>query len=182
MIGAFACLVGCATPQRVAVLEPVGPAPGQTVKSQGDGVLQVYSARKRMPSDVNREVFFEGEDFGENGFLLYPAHTDYAILSPDGKVLRKVHNAADLYDPKPATVSLPPGCYKVQAKVEDYGRMREPVEVPVLIKPGQTTAVHLAMDWHVPGHSKNPNLIRWSNGQVVGWRAPKAEPTPAATK
>jgi hypothetical protein len=172
---ALFCLVGCATAEKVAVLEPVGPAPGQTVKPQSKGSLQVFSARKRTPTNVNAEEFFWNNDYGKNEFLLYPAHTDYTITTPDGKVVTQVHNATDLFDAQPARVSLAPGFYKVLAQAEEFARDRERVELPVEIKAGQTTTVHLAADWNARARSKDTNMVRMSNGQVVGWRVPQTE-------
>jgi hypothetical protein len=172
---ALCCLAGCATAEKVAVLEPVGPSPGQRAEPQSQGALQVFSARKRTPTDPNLEEFFANNDYGKNEFLLYPAHTDYTITAMDGTVVRRVHNAAGCYDDHPAVVSLAPGFYKVRAQAEEYGRERERVELPVEIKAGQTTAVHLARDWNVRTRSKNADLVRMPNGDVVGWRVPQTE-------
>jgi hypothetical protein len=168
-------LVGCASAQKVTVLEPVGPAPTGIATAQGEGMLQVYTARKSTPINLNGEEFFWNNDYGRNDFLHYPAHTDYTILAQDGKVVRQVHNATDLYDAQPAQVSLAPGFYTVQAQAEDFGRVRQSVLVPVEVKAGQTTAVHLAGDWKVSARCKNQNLVRMSNGTVAGWRVPPAE-------
>ena len=43
------------------------------------------------------------------------------------------------------------------------------------VKAGQTTAVHLAGDWQTPPRSEQANMVRMSNGQVVGWRVPPAD-------
>ncbi len=168
-------LVGCASAQKVAVLPPVGPAPGESPTAQKQGTLQVYSARECPPVNLNAQEFFWNNDYGKNGFLHYPAHTAYTILTSDGQIVQKVHNSTDLYDAQPTPVSLAPGFYKIRALAEDYGTVTENVEIPIEIKAGETTAVHLANDWQAPARSQNPNWVRMSNGQIIGWKVPQSE-------
>lgn len=44
LAGALIGLVGCSTPTKLAVLEPIGPSPAVTSVSGGDGYLQVSAA------------------------------------------------------------------------------------------------------------------------------------------
>lgn len=165
-------LAGCASTPDVAVLTPVSPAPAEGVKARRDGFLQVYSARKRAFTDLNTEEFLWNNDFGKNDFLYHPAHTDYDILSEDGKLVQHVTNARDINDPHPALVPLPPGTYKLHAKAEDYGTARFTAVVPVVIHGGTTTAAHLDEEpWKPTGPYDKSDLVRLPDGRIVGWQA-----------
>jgi hypothetical protein len=69
----------------------------------------------------------------------YPAHTDYTIATPDGKVLQHVKNATGSYGSRPAIVSLSPGQYHVRAQYDRGGF----VVITVVIEPGKTTVLDL---------------------------------------
>src|ERR1039458_3076409 len=88
-----ACLVGCASTPQIAITEGVGPAPTGQAEASGKSVLQVYSARVKVLTDLNREEFLWNNDFGKNDFLYEAAHTDYTICRRDGKVFQRVRNA-----------------------------------------------------------------------------------------
>ncbi len=175
LVSTLLCLAGCASLDKVAVLGPVGPSPAGTLKPQSEGFLQVYSARKRTPIDPNTEEFFWNDDFGRNEFLHYPAHTDYTILTEEGKVFMQVHNSVDLYDPRPTLVALPPGRYNVQARAEDFGRINENVMLSVVIQAGRATRAHLAEDWRPARHPDKAQVVRMPGGRVVGWSAKDTE-------
>ena len=168
------CTAGCATETRVTRLEQIGPDPALTSPNAGAGFLQVFSARERVPIDVNAEEFFENNDYGKNEFLHYPAHTSYTIHAPDGHLLQRVRNATEMNDASPTIVALAPGFYELKAVAEDYSYVTLPVTIPVHIEPGLTTAVHLDGGWNPAIFRKQDNeMVCLPNGHVVGWRSPK---------
>lgn len=170
------CAAGCATSARVTLLEQVGPDPALTSQKSSTGVLQVYSARERVPIDVNAEEFFQNNDYGKNDFLFYAAHTSYALYAPDGHLLQQVRNANGMNDAKPTAVKLSPGVYKVEAVAEDYDDVTLRVMVPVLIEPGLTTTVHLDGNWNpMISMKKSDEMVQLPNGHIVGWHAPKPD-------
>ena len=69
----------------------------------------------------------------------------------------------------PAPELLPAGKYVVQARAKGYGNVW--IEVPVIIRGGQTTQVHLDNEWMVPADISKTELVRIPNGYPVGWRA-----------
>jgi len=171
--GATAGLLGCATPRPWTLSAPVGPAPNESARSPGASSLQVYSARERAPADVHKEEFLWNNDFGRNEFLYEPAHTDYVVLSADGRVLYRVRNADGPNDAEPAVLTLPPGNYQVQAQARDLGL----VNVPVVIEAGQQTTVNLQrFRQSAEGSAPNRDLVRLPDGRVVGWPALAAAP------
>lgn len=174
--GTLIWLVGCASPTKVAVLEPIGPAPSARAPNGGDGYLQVYSARKPAAVDVNMEEWRWNNDFGKNAFRYEPAHTDYAIYSQGGTLLERVRNARDRNDAAPALVSLPPGRYEIAAEAEDYAGTEDyagPIEVrvPVVIQAGRTTTAHLADGWKPHRHYTGDEVVRLPDGGIAGWLA-----------
>ena len=170
LAGALIWLVGCASPTKVAVLEPIGPRPARRLPSPGDGRLQVYSAREQADIDVNMEERLWNNDFGKNEFRYDAAHTDYTIYSEGGKLLKRVRNARDRNDPEPTLVSLPPGRYEIQAEAEDYAGTLE-VRVPVVIQAGRTTAAHLSGGWKPHSHYTANEVVRLPDGEIAGWLA-----------
>ncbi len=170
LTGALIWLVGCASPARVAVLEPIGPAPTKRPGNGVDGFLQVYSARKPATVDPNMEERLWDDDFGKNEFLYEPAHTDYTIYALGGKLLEQVRNARNENDPEPTLVSLPPGRYEIQAEGEDDAGPLE-VRVPVVIQAGQTTTAHLAGGWKPHRHYTDNDVVRLPDGEIAGWLA-----------
>ena len=170
------CAAGCATNTRVTSLEQVGPNPTLTSQNAGTGSLQVFSARERVPIDVNGEEFFWNNAYGRNEFLHYPAHTSYDLYGPDGRLLQQVRNARGMNDADPAVVKLSPGVYRIEAAAEDYDDATLKVTVPVLIEPGLTTKVHLDGNWNpaVPP-KKSSELCPVPNGHFVGWHPPKPD-------
>ena len=134
--------------------------------------MRVYSARERILIDVNAEEFVWNSDFGKNKFLHETAHTSYSIYAPDGRFLQRVRNTTGMNDANPALVKLSPGVYRVQADAEDYNDVTLTVMVPVCIKPGLTTSVHLDGNWNPPAAIRRSGgkVVRLPNGDVVGWR------------
>ena len=66
---AVLCLVGCASPAKLTVSEPVGPAPTERAGTPDGSGLQASSGKVRAPVDVNMEEFLWNNDFGRNEFL-----------------------------------------------------------------------------------------------------------------
>ena len=148
--------VSCQT-QPHLVIAPVGPPSSEASSSPldfiGVGLLKVYSATE------TREV---------GKFINYYPHTPYIIYSTNGTLLRWVANSVANIDENPALVHLPAGIYSIRAQDDDYGR----VTVPVVIKSGQMTTVHLETRAPSRHESLNPtNSVRLPDGRMVGWRA-----------
>jgi hypothetical protein len=162
------CLAGFASSAPLAITEAVGPAPTEHAQATGKSTLEVYTARVRAPVDLNREVFEWNNDFGKNDFLYEAAHSDYTILSADGKVLQQVRNARGPSDFQPAVVSLAPGTYKIRAKARDYGE----VTIPVVIEAARLTSVNLER-YRSPVSDSVPrtDLVLLGRDRVVGWKA-----------
>jgi len=163
-----ACLIGCASTSQIAISEGVGPAPTGLAEAQGKSVLQVYSARVKAPTDLNREEFLVNNRFGKNDFLCEAAHTDYTICTRDGEVLQRVRNARNPNDPEPAQVPLPPGSYEVKANARGFGL----VTIPVVVEPGKLTMVNLQRGENpVVSSVAKSNAVLLGGHLIVGWRA-----------
>ena len=109
-------LIGCSSSGKVAVLASIGPAPTDGRPTTRDGSLQVYSARQPARVEFTTQEWLWNNDFGRNDFLFSSAHTDYAVYDEQGVLRRRVQNARDANDSEPAIVSLPAGCYEIQAE------------------------------------------------------------------
>lgn len=154
-IALVAAFAGCATHSPIVVNEPVGPdlAPPRVNLSNGQGQLVVYSAE-----EVVNAV---GSDF--------PTHAGYEIDDASGKFIRRVDNRSGSFYQTPASVSLPPGEYKVKAPATNYGL----VTVPVIIKENETTTVDLDSA-HFRQHKPTGagQWVRLPTGEVIGMRTP----------
>ena len=150
LLGVIPLWASCA--MQPIVLTPVGPGPFVNgASSNGKGDLEVYT---------------ETEEFYEDEMSYFP-HTDYEIYTPDGECLKHVWNHQNHEDEHPATVTLPPGRYVVRAWADLHGL----VEVPVVIRPNETTRVVLQPGWK-PGETvPKSDLVQMPNGYFVGWRA-----------
>jgi hypothetical protein len=140
-------LTSCASAPTV-VHDAVGPSLAR--EQDRNGSLTVYSATAWI-SDP------------EGPSLLN--HTDYEIENADGTLYQTVRNGDEV---EPAQVLLPEGHYLIEAQSDASGT----VKVPVAIKAGRMTTVHLERekDWkEAPG--QNGNLVRLPNGQPIGVRA-----------
>ncbi len=156
---ALACLgflPACASPGAHLAIRPVGPRSSEASSHYGQGYLAVYSAW----SPFNN---YETTD-----------HSGYAVLSTDGKLVKRVHNyiVGDFTEEPPTNVRLSAGRYVVRADSQDYGI----VNVPVVIRDGETTRVYLDCA------SQPANLlagaadtVRLPDGQIIGWAAGGAE-------
>jgi hypothetical protein len=179
MAAAAVCLAGCATAPRVAVVEPVGPAPMLSAAGSGDGSLVVYSARVPAEVDVNRDEWLSNNDFGRNDFADEPAHTSYTVYTKSGDFVETIHNAHDATDPSPAVVGLAPGGYRVEAQAVNCDGTRITVILPVVIKSGELTEAHLDAGWRPEAYAAN-QVTKLPCGKVIGWRAPDGEFASAA--
>ena len=157
-------LVGCASNGHGLVLAPVGP-PDLRPGPGADGSLVVFSAY-----DQNAQL---------NSLLYRRVHSDYTILTANGKLLRTVHNDNGTSAESPKEVALPAGRYQVAARANSYGA----VTVPVVICSDQTTTVHLegGNPWGTNAPSVQADPVRLRNGEIVGWRVgtQRAPPAPA---
>lgn len=173
------CLIGCALPTKIIVKEPVGPSPASVSDAASrEGRLQVFSARERAPSDVNKEMFL-GNEFDHNDYLYEKAHTDYFVYDAQGKLVEKVKNASAVKDLSPIPVHLPAGTYRIEADAELSNGSAFTVDLPVVIKPGLTTAVHLGKDWKPKAKPvASLPLVRIYEGRIIGWRADASNQEP----
>lgn len=96
----------------------------------------------------------------------YPAHTDYTIATPDGRVIQHVKNATGSYGSRPAIVSLPSGQYHLRGQYDRGGF----VVIAVVIEPGKTTVLDLDGE-PLPEGSRSVGEVRLPGGNLVGWRA-----------
>jgi hypothetical protein len=153
---AGALLSGCATGKTGMVLDTVGPVPEQPAAiSSTNGTLVVYSAFKRN-ADFNNPDPYRWE------------HSDFSLFTPDGKLLRRVHNisATGLRDVVP--VELPPGKYNVRARANGYGYLT----IPVMVVARQSTVLHLegGHSWPDEWLFNQTNAVRLPDGQIIGWK------------
>ncbi|HTY89380.1 MAG TPA: hypothetical protein VMB80_18165 [Candidatus Acidoferrum sp.] len=167
--------VGCATSSPTTRLSGVGPDPSPAVSPGGEGWLQVYTARERVPLNINGEEFYSNSDYGRNDFLYGAAHTDYSLSSRDGQWLLHVSNAAGMNDPNPTRLKLAPGAYEVKAEAADANGVSSTVTVPVCIEAGQTTVVRLDGQWRVWTKGAEDQWVRLADGSVVGWHCSDSE-------
>jgi hypothetical protein len=167
-------LAGCASAPNVAVIEPVGPAPSEATSAQGDGSLVVLSARAPAHVDINAETWAWNNDFGKNEFMYQAAHSGYTVYDRNGQVVKRVSNARDPNDDTPSLVNLPQGSYRVEAEAINCDGRPVSVILPVVVKAGQTTMVHLEGDWN-PAGAKDAEFARLPCGRIIGWRASAAE-------
>ena len=145
-----ALLMGCASAP--VALAPVGPNPAAGPGATANGQLEVFSA-------------LVGRTEGENP--TWRQHTDYYVCDSRGRRLQHVENTIGYYAQAPRLVTLPAGRYVVEAWAK-YGQR---MNVPVVIKPGKTTKVHLDDKWQPPAGTAKMELVRAPSGYDVGWRA-----------
>lgn len=151
LLGVIPLLASCAgQPVRVAA---VGPAP-YTMAASSDRAGQL-------------QVFSETEEYEYDESVPYYPHRDYMILTMTGKRLKHVWNYQNHEDELPAIISLPAGKYLVTANAEQYG----PVQVPVVIKPGEMTRVVLQPGWNPGTAFASTDLVQMPKGYFIGWRA-----------
>jgi hypothetical protein len=145
-------LAGCASAP--IALAPVGPDPTAYTGAGPTGRLVVYSA-------------WQGHGEGNNPSFYQ--HADYYIYNPQGRLIRHVDNTIGHYEQVPRPVSLPAGKYVVQSWAKGFGN--EWVKVPVVIRPGETTKIHLDDGWSIPSGVSPMEVVSVPHGYPVGWRA-----------
>jgi len=154
-------LAGCASRGKL-VLAPVGPPPRSPNNSGSNakGYLVVYSALSSTPPTTS---------------ALYRAnYSGYRILARGTEQLvQEISNNSSKPLDAPARIELPVGHYEVLAHANGYGL----VTVPVVIKAGQITIVHLEGSnwWPMSSPIFESNPVRLPHGQIVGWRATDAD-------
>jgi hypothetical protein len=121
-------LLSCFLPQGQATAGVIRPAVAPTLPGQDDkvssGYLEVFSSTQES-------------QWGEGSY--YHLHTGYHIYDSTGRAVKWVQNHDGRADEDPEKVELAPGAYTIWAQSDKDGY----VKVPVVIKPAQTTAVHL---------------------------------------
>jgi len=186
LVGFSLCWVtGCVSKPMGTRLEPVGPSPLAVAQAADTGSLQVYSARELAPVNVEmqqyvaRTEFSPGDDSLQREFLHTSAHGNYSIYDTQGKLIERVSNARGMNDASPAQVKLAPGAYLVEALTEQFDTFRHPVIVPVEIKPGLATVVHLDGTWNPEPSTANADMVKFPNGDIIGWHSTNVHnPTP----
>jgi len=161
LLAQIGLISGCAGDGHPLVLDPVGPRPLQPVVVNSNGSLVVYSA-----FDVLAD--FNSVDPERR------RHTDYRILSEDGRLLQKVNNDTRTILEGPVAVALPAGNYRVVARAQGY----KLVTVPVVIAANRVTTVHLegGDSWPNKAAFNGTNAVRLPDGRIVGWRAVAESP------
>ena len=149
-------LAGCNTTP--VTTSPVGPNPSATQSGHARGGLQVFSRLAQHSDDGN-------QGSSDPGPLWYQ-HTAYEIFDLQGQMLKNAQNRPHHYDDAPELVRLPPGQYVVKAESADYFWVRVPVE----IKKGKTTNVHLDGQWSPPAGTPAADIIKLPDGRPVGWK------------
>ena len=145
-------LAGCSsTPVSLA---PVGPNPTGAESDATTGRLEVYSALQEC---------HDGNEYDTNP--VWYQHTDYVVCNLNGKRIRHVSNSVGHYAQRPCAIALAPGKYLVKAEAKDYMS----VVVPVVIRPGRTTRVHLDDAWNPGALTPESELVSAPTGHPVGW-------------
>jgi hypothetical protein len=146
--------VGCATKVGTALPDLVGPCGPGAAPGAVDGHLMVYSCW-----DFSRPADYDYD---------YVMRTPYNVYLPDGQLLQQVQNDSGGFDRDPVSLMLPPGEYAVTSFVTGQGEVR----VPVLIRRGQTTVVHLdGRANYLRSQAPLDSLVRLPNGDIIGCRA-----------
>jgi hypothetical protein len=144
-------MAGCAS-ERHLTLAPIGPPPAAPAQGSA-GALVVFSATARNAR-----------------FSSLPYHlvySDYELRSQNGKFLQTVRNDTGTSVSGPKTVALSPGEYQVYARANGYGY----IIVPVIIRPNQTTTVHLEGSGWTSNSPVPTDPIRLPAGEIAGWNA-----------
>ena len=152
--GLIGLVGGCAT--RTVSLAPVGPKPALPQSLSPQGSLIVFSRLQGQDDDLDQE--------GTEPIRSH--HTDYKVYDLQGRVVKRVWNAAGKYETSPRVVNLSPGRYIVKAQAADYSK----VTVPVTIEGRASTEVHLDSQWALPNYADKGQVVMMPDGQPVGWR------------
>jgi hypothetical protein len=157
VLGAGMMLCGCATNRNGMALDCVGPQPAPVTDAKADsGTLVVFSAQ------------LAGADFDTRD-AYRPEYSNYKIYNANGELQQLVVNNSGNIFQEPASVKLAVGQYRVFARANGYGN----VTVPVMIKPGQTTVLHLegGSTWQRQAGFNPTNTVHLPGGEIVGWKA-----------
>jgi hypothetical protein len=146
----FSFWTGCAT--QPFMLNSVGPAPVRPAASKPMGYLRVYTAT-------------EAHEDGDNTYY-YP-HTSYRVYDASGKLCTYVPNHTSNEDEMPACIAIPVGDYTIKAASDLYSL----VAMPVVIRAGLTTEIHLDSGWKPPAGVSTNEIVYLPNGEAVGWRS-----------
>jgi len=163
MLAAAGLTAGCfSTPQRGLVLDPIGPPPVHASGPGLQGSLVVFSAFDPAPDPT-------GDPYRH-------PYSNYRIYSKDGKIVQRVHNDNHALFDAPKEVPLPVDSYRVVAHANGYGI----VTVPVVIRPGQRTTVHLegSPAWADKAAFADSNPVCLPHGEIAGWRADTGSTSP----
>lgn len=155
--GLITLLNGCVLlPTAPIVTAPVGPNPLTPGSATAQGRLEVFT-RLAARSDNQNQASRDS---------IWYQHTDYYLGDEQAKAWRQIYNATGHYSEDPRLVTLPAGQYFVEAQAStgDW------VEVPVMIKSGRVTRVHLDRRWSPPGFAGRAQIVNLPNGQAIGWR------------
>jgi hypothetical protein len=155
--GLISLLTGCVSAPRASVaLAPVGPNPEGPRSGSSQGSLEVYSRFSVRTDDQNQA----------STDPVWYQHTDYYLCDPQGRVLKHVFNIVGHYAQDPRVVDLPAGHFVVEAQsAPNYW-----VKVPVVIKSGAITRIHLDGNWAPPSYVDKTQVVTLPNGKPVGWR------------
>ena len=164
-------MAGCASTPKVAIREPVGPAPSGPQNVSAQGRLEVYSARQTEPLAENLGEWEWEYGIGDIALADGLARTGYIIRTENGRAFKYVPNVKSPTDPEPTLVTLPPGRYQVEAQAEEADGKRVTVVLPVLIDPGKTTVAHLSGHWKPKAQFSESDVVRLPDGQIAGWLA-----------
>lgn len=154
--GLVMILDGCVSlPQAPVTTAVVGPNPVALRSTSVQGELEVFSRLAKRTDDQNLE----------STLPVWYQHSDYYLCDGNGKSLRHVFNAAGHYNSDPKIIRLPAGQYLVKAQAAPNAR----VEVPVIIKSGEITRVHLDGSWRPPGFAAKSQVVTLPDGRPIGW-------------
>src|SRR6476620_10225386 len=134
----------CSTAALLIVLLVLGCG-SLTIAQAGDntalriGFVRFSAMEHRAGSAVGYLLVYSATDEFSDGDVLCNAHSSYLIHTTDGKLFKNVENHMSRSDEIPELVTLPPGCYTVEARSGNNGYVR----LPVQIKPGHQTIVDL---------------------------------------
>ena len=157
VMGTGVALVAAGCSSTPVALAPVGPNPARIERMTPTGELQVFSRLDEESDNQNQ---------GSTDPVWYQ-HADYRLLDANGRLVDRVDNTVGHFEQSPRRVVLPPGLYLVRAPAKDYLQ----VEVPVTIKRGRLTRVHLDDEWQLSPTTPKTELVCAPNGEPVGWKA-----------
>lgn len=134
----------------------------------------MYSAKVPAHTETRPELWGEVFDPEASASEFEAASSGYTIYSLSGKVIKHVRNAREESDGTPTLVALKPGSYTVEAEAINCDASRVKAVLTAVIKPGQTTVVHLQGGWRPGREAGQADLATLPCGRPIGWRAPRA--------